>query len=318
MSAVNFKHLRYFWAVAKAGSIARAGEQLHVTPQSISAQLKELEEALGNALLQRAGRGLAITEAGRRVLDCAEEIFALEEALVAAARADGAGAPLPFRIGVADSVPKSLAYRVVEPALRLTPAVRLVAREGRLVALLTELAVNRLDMVIADRPMPGEVKVRAYNHLLGASDLTVFGVPAQAAALRRRFPRALDGAPFLLPGEGVAIRPALEQWLAAQGVRPRVVGEFDDSALMKAFGAGGGGLFVAPTAIADDVCRQYGVRAIGRIPDVVEHLFAITPERRLRHPAVVAISEAAAQHVFGPGSDRDARGGARVRATMRA
>jgi LysR family transcriptional activator of nhaA len=296
---LNYKHLRYFWMVAKAGSIARASAQLHVTPQSISGQLRELEGALGSALLRRAGRGLELTETGRRILGYADEIFALGDELLEAARDRGAAASLPFRVGVADSVPKLLSYRVVQPALRVKEPVRLVCREGRLVSLLADLAVHRLDMVIADRPMPADLRVRAFNHLLGSSDLTVFGAPGLLRTLKGRFPALLDGAPFLLPGEGVAIRPALERWFESVQVRPRVVGEFDDGALLKAFGQAGSGLFVAPTAIASHVCRQYDVRPAGRIATVIEQLYAITTERRIRHPATIAVSEAAAREVFG-------------------
>jgi LysR family transcriptional activator of nhaA len=228
----------------------------------------------------------------------AEEIFSLGEELLDVVRHQSARVALPFRVGIADSVAKSLAARVVQPALRLEEPVRLVCREGRLVSLLAELAVHRLDIVIADRPMPADVKVRAYNHLLGSSDLTVFGARAVVQALKGAFPSCLEDAPFLLPGEAVAVRPLLEQWFEREGVRPRIVGEFDDSALMKAFAQEGAGLFAAPTTIADYVCRQYAVEAVGRIPAVNEQLYAITPERRLRHPATVAVSEAAAREVF--------------------
>lgn len=304
---LNFKHLRYFWAVARAGSIARASGELHVTPQSISGQLAELEGYFGLALFRRAGRGLELTEDGRRILRYADEIFGLEHELLAAARDDRARSAAPYRVGIADSVPKSLAWRVVEPALRLEVPVRLVCREGRLPALLADLAVHRLDMVVADRPIPPELNVRAYNHRLGASDVSIFGAPGLVRALRGGFPAMLDGAPFLLPGDGVAIRRGLEQWFDAQGVRPRIVGEFDDGALMKAFGQGGAGCFAAPTATADYVCRHYGVEALGRVAQVVEELYAITTERRLQHPATVAVSRAAARDVFG-GGDAPPRG----------
>ena len=299
MAALNFKHLRYFWAVAKSGSIARASAQLHVTPQSISSQLAELEAALGVTLLRRAGRGLEVTDIGQRIVGYAEEIFGLEDELLAIVREQDRRTALPFRIGIADSVPKSLTYRVIEPALHIEQPVRLNCREGRLVALLADLAVHRLDMVIADRPMPADVKVRAFNHLLGASDLTIFGADALVRTLKGNFPSMLDGAPFLMPGEGVAIRPALQQWFESQRLHPRIVGEFDDSALLKSFGQGGAGLFPAPTATSAYVCEQYGVRAIGRIDSITEHLYAITTERRMRHPATLAVSRAAASDVFG-------------------
>ena len=318
MAAINFKHLRYFWAIAKSGSIARASAQLHVTPQSISSQLAELEEALGVALFRRVGRGLEISDIGQRVIKYAEEIFNLEDELLGVVRDQGGQVVLPFRIGVADSVPKTLTYRVVEPALHIEERVRLICREGRLVSLLAELSVHRLDMVIADRPMPADLKVRAFSHLLGTSDVCIFGADPLVAGLAGEFPAMLDGAPFLLPGDGVAIRPALEQWFEAQGVRPRIVGEFDDSALLKAFGQGGAGLFVAPAAIADYICRQYSVRMIGRVDGVAEHLYAITTERRMQHPVALAVSQAATREVFGASHARPPRASGNPATTARA
>ena len=299
MIALNFKHLRYFWMVAKAGSIARASEQLHLTPQSISGQLTTLEEALGVQLFQRAGRQLELTETGRRTLSYADEIFTLGDELVDMLHDPPAQRALVFKVGVADVVPKSVAYRLVAPALRIDAPVRLVCREGPLNSLLAELAVHRLDMVIADRAMPANLNVRGYNHFLGESGLSVFAAPDLAAGLKGDFPGCIDNAPFLLPGADVAIRPRLMQWFDEQRIRPRVVGEFDDSALLKAFGQAGSGLFVAPTAIADYVCTQYGVRTLGAIDAVQEQLYAITTQRRLTHPAVIAISQAARNEVFG-------------------
>lgn len=299
MAALNFKHLRYFWMVAKTGSIARAAEQLHLTPQSISGQLSEFERSLGVDLFRRVGRNLEPTDAGRSILSYAEEIFTIGDELLDVLRDQKAKKPLPFRVGIADSVSKSVAYRLVEPALKLDEPVRLICREGRLASLLAELSIHRLDMIIADRPMPTNLNVRGYSHLLGESGLTVFGARRLAKELSGSFPAVLDKAPFLLPGEDVAIRPKLIQWLEANDLRPHIVGEFDDSALMKSFGQGGAGLFVAPTAIADHVREQYKVTEIGRIDSVVEHLYAITTERRITHPAIVAISKVARQDVFG-------------------
>ena len=299
MTALNFKHLRYFWMVAKTGSKARAGEQLHLTPQSISGQLREFEAVLGQKLLRRAGRGLELTDTGRRMLSYAEEIFALGDEMLDVLRDQTAKKTLPFKIGIADSVSKSVVCRLVEPALHIAEPVRLICREGRLASLLADLAVHRLDMVIADRSMPTNLNVRGYSHLLGESGLTVFGTRRLAKALSGSFPALLNDAPFLLPGEDAAIRSRLSQWIEANNLHPDIVGEFDDSALMKAFGQAGAGLFVAPTAIADHVCEQYKVEAIGHIDSVVEQLYAITTERRLTHPAIIAVSEAARREVFG-------------------
>ena len=307
MAALNFKHLRYFWMVAKTGSIARAAEHLHLTPQSISGQLSEFSANLGVDLLRRTGRNLELTDAGRRILSYAEEIFAIGDELLDALHDQNAIKIRPFHVGIADNVSKSVAYRLVEPALALADPVRLVCREGRLASLLAELAIHRLDMIIADRVMPTNLNVRGYSHLLGESGLTVFGTRGLAESLSGEFPAMLQNAPFLLPGEDVAIRPKLIQWLEANDLRPHIVGEFDDSALVKAFGQAGAGLFVAPTAIADHVCEQYKVVAVGRIDSVVEHLYAITTERRITHPAIVAISKAAREDVFG----RDNRQGTR-------
>ena len=299
MAALNYKHLRYFWMVAKTGSIARAAEQIHLAPQSISGQLSEFEATLGVDLFRRAGRNLELTEAGQRILSYAEEIFTIGDELLEVLHDQTAKKTLPFRVGIADSVSKSIAYRLVEPALKLGEPVRLVCREGRLASLLAELAVHRLDMIIADRPMPTHLNVRGFSHLLGESGQTVFAAHCLTQSLSGAFPALLDGAPFLLPGEDAMIRPKLTQWLEANALRPRIVGEFDDSALMKSFGQAGAGLFVAPTAIAATVCEQYKVVAIGQIDSVVEQLYAITTERRLTHPAIVAISKAARLDVFG-------------------
>jgi len=299
VTSLNFKHLRYFWMVAKSGSVAEASKHLHLTPQSISGQLGELEDRLGVELFRRVGRGLELTDLGRRIFSYADEIFALGDELLEVALDRTARTSAPFRVGIADSVPKSLAYRVVEPALRIPESVRLICREGRLASLLAEMAVHRLDLVIADRPMPANLNVRAYSHLLGKSDLTVFAAPDLARSLTGAFPALLDRAPFLLPGEDVALRPDLLRWFEAHRLHPRIVGEFEDSALLKAFGQAGAGLFVAPTAIADYVSRQYGVRAVGRIDSVTEQLYAITTERRLLHPAIVAVVRVTQREFFG-------------------
>jgi len=299
MDALNFKHLRYFWMVAKTGSIARAADQLHLTPQSISGQLSEFEEKLGVELFRRAGRNRELTDTGRRILIYAEEIFAVGDELLGALRDQKTKKTLSFRVGIADSLSKSIAYRLVEPALKFSEPVHLVCREGRLTSLLAELAIHRLDMIIADRPMPANLNVRGYSHLLGESGLTVFGTQALVSKLPGIFPNMLDNAPFLLPGEDAAIRPKLIQWFESNNLRSNIIGEFDDSALMKAFGQAGAGLFVAPTAIVEDVCEQYKVEVIGRIDSVVEQLYAITTERRLSHPAIVEISKVAREGVFG-------------------
>lgn len=299
MENLNFKHLKYFWTVAKTGSIARASEQLHLTPQSISGQLTEFEERLGVELFRRSGRNRELTETGRRILSYAEEIFAISNELIDALHVQKSRKSLTFRVGIADSVSKSIAYHLVEPALRLNDPVRLICREGRLAALLAELAIHHLDMIIADRPMPSNLNVRGYSHLLGESGITFFGTRKLADQLRGKFPQCLNNAPLLLPGEDAAIRPQLIQWLETNSLRPEILGEFDDSALMKAFGQAGAGLFVAPTTLSSHVCEQYKTVIIGHIDTVIDRLYAITTERRLTHPAIVAISKAAREDIFG-------------------
>lgn len=301
MVSLNYKHLRYFWMVAKAGSIARAAQQLQRTPQSISGQLQELESSLDSALFRRVGRGLELTDIGRRALQYADRIFTLGDELLDDLRDRPARPAVEFRIGIAEGVPKSLVYRMIEPVLRLEERVRLICREGRLAFLLADLAVHRYDMVIADRPMPSHLNVRGFSHLLGESSLTFFGAPALLEQLPGRFPKMLDQAPFLLPGEDAAIRPRLVQWLDDHDIRPRIVGEFDDSALLNSFGQTGAGLFVAPTATTAYMVKQYRVRAIGSTTAVKEQLYALTTDRQLQHPAIIALNKAAQEDIFGQG-----------------
>ena len=298
MQPLNYKHLRYFWMVAKTGSIARAAVQLHLTPQSISGQLTQFADTLGVDLFRKVGRKLELTDMGRRVLSHAEDIFSAGDELLEVVRNKSISATIAFRVGCADSVSKLIACRLVEPALSLPQPVRLICREGRLNSLIAELAVHRLDMIIADRPMPAHLSVRGQNHLLGESGMTVCATAALAASLAPGFPACLDGAPMLLPGEDFAIHSRLLQWLEAAQVHPRIVGEFDDSAMMKAFGQSGAGVFFAPTVIASQVCEQYRLVQLGRIDALVEQVFAITTERRLSHPATVAISRAARDGLF--------------------
>lgn len=299
MSALNYKHLHYFWVVAKAGGVGKAAERLHLTPQSISGQLGVLEEALATQLFRRSGRTLELTETGRLVLGYAEEIFVLGEELQEALRHHPASRSMQFRVGIADVVPKSVAYRLLEPAMRIEEKPRLLCREGRLDSLLGELAVHRLDLVIADRPMPSKFNVRGFSHLLGECGLTFLAAPALAAAYDGRFPQLLDSAPLLLPGEDAAVRPKLVRWLDEQRIRPRIVGEFDDSALLNAFGKEGVGIYAVPSAITHLVQQQSGGMILGHTNAVIEQFYAISTERRLTHPAVLAISNAARQEMFG-------------------
>lgn len=299
MASLNFKHLRYFWMVAKSGSIARASERLHLTPQSISGQLSEFEAALGIDLFRRVGRGLELTESGKHMLGYAEQIFSLGDELLESIRTDAQSQSVTFRVGIADSVPKMVAYRLVEPSLGLDDPVKLICREGRLTTLLGDLAVHRLDMVIADRPMPDNLNVRGYDHFLGESSVSVFAAKSLLGKEKQQFPQLLDGAPFLLPGVEVALHARLMRWFEAERVHPRIVGEFDDTALMMAFGQAGAGYFAAPTAIESALVRENDVQVVGRIEAVREQIYAITTERKLTHPIVAAICRFAQHDIFG-------------------
>lgn len=292
---INLKHLYYFWTVAKAGSVAAAAERLHLAPQTVSAQIKRLEQRLGTALFTPAGRGLKLTEAGQRAAAYADDIFALAEALESSLRETGGGAR--FRVGISDAVAKNLAYRLLAPVMELPEPVRLTCQEGKLDRLLAELALHRLDMVIADRPLPPTVRVRGFSHRLGESELAFFASPLLARTCKR-FPACLDGAPLLLPGEDSASRLRLMHWLEARRLTPRLVGEFDDAALMKAFGEAGRGIFPAPVVLRREIEAQYGVKMIGLAEGVREAYYAITGERRISHPAVKVVTSAARDHLL--------------------
>jgi len=297
MGNLNFKHLRYFWMVAKTGSIVRASEQLDLSPQSISGQLGDLENSLGVQLFRKVGRGLELTEMGRRVFSYADEIFALGVELLDVTQNQQVKKSTPFRIGITDSVAKSVAYRVIEPVLHIEEPIRLICREGKLASLLSEMSVNQLDLVIADRPMPTNLNVRAHNHLLGESKLAIFAAKSLIeiyAEMNKNatFPFVLNGAPFLLPGEDFTFQKKLIAWFESKKIYPRIVGEFDDGALLKSFGQAGEGFFAASMTIADYICSQYKVTQVGHIDTVTEQLYAITTERRLTHPAVIAIVQA--------------------------
>lgn len=290
---LNYKHLRYFWMVAKEGGIVRAGERLHLTPQTISGQISLLEDQLGEALFTRVGRQLELTEAGRLALSYADEIFALGGELEAALRNMPPERPMLFKVGIADVVPKSIASRMLAPALTLPDPVRLICKESSLDNLLGELALHRLDLVIADAPIPPGLNVNGYNHHLGESGISFLATAAIAGTLEGEFPQSLDGAPLLMPSEINIVHSRLLSWLDGLRIQPRVVGEFDDSALMKAFGQTGAGVFVVPTAIAGEMAKQLDVRIVGSTEDVRERFFAISTERRISHPAVAAITNQA-------------------------
>jgi len=298
MSGMNLKHLRYFWAVATHGSIARASEVLYLTPQTISGQLRELEQQLNAKLFQKSGRNLVLTDTGRVVFSYADEMFRLGDELQDVLAGRTPGAALTLTVGVAMVVPKLLAYRVLEPVLKMQDRVRLVCQEAPLVDLLAELSVHKLDLVLADSPISPALNIRAYNHLLGESGISFFATQKKARKYAARFPSSLNNAPMLMPTASSALRRMLEQWFERQEVRPAIVAEFEDRALMKAFGEADAGIFTSPTAVEDDVVAKYGVRVIGRTDDIKEHFYAISAERRIKHPAVTAITETARSELF--------------------
>ncbi|GAB3493237.1 transcriptional activator NhaR [Curvibacter fontanus] len=296
---MNFKHLHYFWVAARTGGILKAGEQLHTTPQTLSGQIKLLEERLGRKLFRKSGRQLELTDDGRVALGYADEIFTLGAELEAALRQPQGGPRLlDFRVGVADSVAKSVAYRLLAPAMDLAQPVRLIGVEGKFPDLLAQLALHRLDLVIADEPLTRRISVKAYNHALGATPMSFFCAPSLRGRLQGDFPQCLHGAPMLIQGAASSVRQQLDGWLARQQIQPRIVGEFDDGALMTAFGREGRGVFMSPAVLEAETVAHYGVEVIGRSEELVEEFYAVSVERRIKHPAVAAITQAARGRLF--------------------
>jgi LysR family transcriptional regulator, transcriptional activator of nhaA len=295
---LNYHHLFYFWTVAREGTIARACAQLHLTQPTISGQLRSLEKVLGAKLFDRVGRNLAMTDTGRVVYRYADEIFSLGRELQDTLAGHPPGRSLRLLVGVADTMPKEIAYRLLEPALGLPEPVLLICDHGKPDYLLAQLALNALDVVLADAPVSPTTKVRAFNHLLGESGLSFMGTPEMAATYRRGFPGSLNGAPFLLPAENTVLRRSLEQWFDAEGIRPLVRGEFADLALLKVFGQNGAGIFAVRTAVEGETQKQYSVRLLGRVASIRERFYAISLQRKINHPAVVAITAAAREKLF--------------------
>jgi LysR family transcriptional activator of nhaA len=298
MDWLNYHHLLYFYTVAKEGSIARACEKLRLAQPTISGQLRVLEETLGEKLFTKAGRGLVMTDVGQMVYRYADEIFGLGRELQDVLKGRPQGRPLRLMVGVADLVPKLIAYRILRPALEMTEPVQIVCDEDSPDRLLAALAEHRLDVVLSDSPVTSSMPVKAFNHLLGACGVTLFAAPAIAARYRKNFPASLDRAPFLMPMEGTSIRRSLEQWFDSLNVRPNAVSEFKDAALMTTFGEAGVGIFTAPSAIEKEVRSLYKVSVIGRTDAITERYYAISAERRLKHPAVVTLTEAAREQLF--------------------
>ncbi|MCC6536402.1 MAG: transcriptional activator NhaR [Bryobacterales bacterium] len=300
MAWLNYHHLLYFWTVAKEGSVAKACERLHLAQPTISGQLKQLEETLGEKLFTKAGRGLALTEVGRLVFQYAEEIFGLGEELQSVLKGGPRKRPQRIVVGVSDMVPKLIAYRILQPVLNMADAPKLLCEEDSPERLLADLMEHRLDVVLSDSPITVSTRQRAYNHLLGTCGVTLFGTAALAERYRRKFPQSLNGAPLLLPRPGSNLRRSMDRWFEAHGVRPLVAGEFKDSALMKAFGQAGAGLFPGARAIEKEIREHYRAKVVGQLDTVTESYYAISIERKLKHPAVSVICEAARGELFAP------------------
>jgi LysR family transcriptional activator of nhaA len=298
MEWLNYHHLLYFWTVARAGSVTAAADELRLAQPTVSGQIRALEQALGDKLFVRVGRNLTLTEFGHTVYRYADEIFSVGRELLDVVKGRPTVQHTRFNVGVADVVPKLVAYQLLAPALALEPPVAIVCREGKSEPLIADLSIHTLDLVVSDAPIPPTVSVRAYNHLLGECGVTFFANEKIAAQLKGRFPASIDRAPMLVPTRNTSLRRDLEQWFAKVGVRPRFVSEFEDSALLKVFGEAGAGIFPAPSAIEKAVTRQYGVKKVGQTEEIRERFYAISVERKLKHPALVAISEAAREGLF--------------------
>ena len=292
MSQLNYKHLHYFWVVAQEGSITRAAERLDVAVQTISGQLSLLERQLGKALFNSQGRGLVLSEAGRVALGYADQIFQLGDALVDAVQSSDSESTLRLRAGITDGIPKLLAYRLLSSVTSMPVDVRLICDEGEFETLLADLALHRLDVVLTDRAAPIGGNLKVFSTPLGDFENGLFATPALAERYRPGFPLSLNGAPLLLPTRQNAIRNRIDRWLESTGVRPKIVGEFEDSALLNTFGRGGLGIFPAPLVLADQIVAQLNAQAIGPMLGVSEQIFAISNERRIRHPAIEVLCAA--------------------------
>jgi LysR family transcriptional activator of nhaA len=299
MNWLNYHHLLYFWVVASEGSVTAACERLHLAQPTISSQLKKLEKSLGRKLLERAGRGLVLTETGKLVFEYADEIFSLGQELTDVIAGQQPDRPLRFAVGVPDVLPKLITFRILEPVINMPEPVRLVCVEGAFEDLLVDMAAHRLDLVLSDSPAHPSTNIRVFNHSLGQCAVSVLGTPQQARRLRKRFPDSLHGEKVLLPTRNTVLRRSLDQWFDSKGIHPAIAAEFQDSALTKTFGQAGLGAFFAPSAIEDEICRQFKVQVAGRLEGVTECFYAVSPERRIKHPAVEELTKEARRELFG-------------------
>ena len=298
MEWLNYHHLYYFWSVAREESISRASERLGLAPSTISVQVGKLEEALGGKLFRRVGRNLELTEMGRIVYRYADEIFALGREMMDTVRGRVVSGPLRLVVGIVDALPKLVVRKLLEPALQLPEQIRLICHEGKEEQLLAELSVHGLDIVLTDTPVKSGLSVKAYSHLLGECGVSFFAVESLAARVRRNFPQSLNGMPMLLPCPMSALRGSLDQWFDTRDIHPKIVGEFDDQALLKVFGQAGDGIFAAPSVIEKEVVQLHDVTVVGRSDAVREQFYAISVERIIKHPAVAAIQKAASSSIF--------------------
>jgi len=299
MEWLNYHHLLYFWTVVRTGSIARASEQLRLAPPTISTQLRSLEESFGEKLLLRSGRGIVPTDLGLVVYRYADEIFSLGREMVDTVKGRPTGRPLQVTIGIADVLPKEIAHSLIEPALLLRESVQIICREDNQEHLLAQLAIQELDVVLSDTPIGPPTKIRAFNHLLGESGMSFFATAKLASRYKRRFPQVLAEAPLLLPTDNTNVRRALDQWFESRQIRPVILGQFEDFALLRRFGETGAGIFPAPSVLERQFHRERGLRLIGRANEVRTRVYAISAERKVKHPAVVAICETARHSLFG-------------------
>jgi LysR family transcriptional activator of nhaA len=299
MDWLNYHHLLYFWSVAKHGTMTKACEELRLAQPTISGQICQLENTLGEKLFIRTGRQLALTEMGQLVFKYAEDIFSTGQELMNTVKGQTNGHPARLVVGIADAVPKPLATQLLKSALKLYRPTRLICHEDKLLQLLTDLTAHRLDLVIADTPAPSNIKEHTYSHPLGESGITLFATAKLAAQYRRGFPQSLNNAPLLIPTSNAVLRRLVDQWLVNHGLRPNIVGEFDDSATLKAFGQDGYGVFPGVSVIEKEICRQYRVQVVGQLDNLKQHFYAITVERRLKHPAVLALVRTARQELLG-------------------
>jgi len=298
---LNYHHLRYFWTVAKEGGLTKAAGKLHVSQSTISAQIQALEGVLGEKLFRRAGRNVALTDMGQQVLTYAEEIFSLGQDLLDSVKQRATSRPLRLRLGIADALPKLVAYRIIEPIFRLAQPVQVSCWETNVSAMLDELTAYRLDIVLADEPASSAVTTHAanvFNHLLGESGVSFCAVPELAAKLKPGFPKSLNRAPALLPMSNTGLRRSLEKWFHAAGIRPRLVGEFYDPAFVNVLALHGLGFMPVPTTVVNEIVARFGFRTIGRTNECKQQFYAITPERKLIHPAVAAITSNARRRLI--------------------